>query len=152
MQRVWATGLFICLTAQLVLCYTITLFYAVPVWRSTSTPNTVFRNWAVQTKPRGFLAKWCGMDVAWQDYIHSVFIASAICRMYGPWGWHHEFAHGRDSWYVVMSINIFTKLMWSIDMFGSHLALTIMCCRGVRMSLLVYSKFEYAHVHLSSPS
>jgi microfibrillar-associated protein 1 len=81
MQRIWATGLFICLTAQLVLCYIITLFYAVPVWRSTSIPNTVFRNWAVQTKPRGLLAKWCGMDVAWQDYIHSVLLPllSAVC-------------------------------------------------------------------------
>jgi hypothetical protein len=80
-QRAWATGLFICLTAQLLLCYIITIFHAVPIWRSTSIPSTVFRDWAVQTKARGFLAKWCGMDVAWQNYIHSVLLPllSAVC-------------------------------------------------------------------------
>ena len=52
-------GLFICLTAQLLLCYMITIFHAVPIWRSTRIPNTVFRDW---TKARGSLAKWCGMN------------------------------------------------------------------------------------------
>jgi len=111
MQRVWATGLFICLTAQLVLCYTITLFYAVPVWRSTSTPNTVFRNWG-----RANQAPWISRQMVRYGCslagLHSFcFIASAICRMYGPWGWHHEFAHGRDSWYVVMSYQ-YLHLNW----------------------------------------
>jgi len=80
-QSVWVTGLFICLTVQLLLCYIITLFHAVPIWRSASIPSTVFRDWAVQTKPRGFLVKLCGMDVAWQDYIHSVLLPllSAVC-------------------------------------------------------------------------
>lgn len=80
-QRAWATGLFICLTVQLLLCYIITIFHAVPIWRSTSISNTVFRDWAVQTKACGFLAKWCGMDVAWQNYIHSVLLPllSAVC-------------------------------------------------------------------------
>ena len=43
--------------------------------------NTVFRDWAVQAKPRGFLAKCCGLDTAWQDYIHSVLLPllSAVC-------------------------------------------------------------------------
>ncbi|KAF8807643.1 hypothetical protein BYT27DRAFT_7223445 [Phlegmacium glaucopus] len=80
-QNVWATGLFICMTTQLLLCFIITLFHAVPIWRSTSAPSIVFRDWAVQTKPHGFLAKLCGMDVAWQDYIHSVLLPllSAVC-------------------------------------------------------------------------
>ena len=80
-QRARATGLFICLTAQLLLCYIITLFYAVPIWRSTSIRNTVFRDWAVQTKAGGSLAKWCGMDVVWQNYIYSILLPllSAVC-------------------------------------------------------------------------
>jgi hypothetical protein len=80
-QRAWTTGLFVCLTVQLLLCYIITLFHALPICRSTSIPSTVFRDWAVQTKPHGCLAKWCGMDAAWQDYIHSVLLPllSAMC-------------------------------------------------------------------------
>jgi microfibrillar-associated protein 1 len=80
-QRTWVTGLFIYLTAQLLLCYMITLLHAVPIWRSTSIPTTVFQDWAVQTKPTGFLAKWCGMDAAWQNYINSVLLPllSAVC-------------------------------------------------------------------------
>lgn len=75
------TRLFIYLTVQLLLCYMITLFHSVPIWRSTSIPSTVFRDWAVQTKPRGFLAKWCGLDTAWQNYIQSVLLPllSAVC-------------------------------------------------------------------------
>jgi hypothetical protein len=77
--------LFIRLTFQLLLCYAITLFHALPIWRSTSIPNIFFRDWATQTKPHGSLAKWCGMDAAWQDYIHSVLLPfllpllSAVC-------------------------------------------------------------------------
>jgi microfibrillar-associated protein 1 len=80
-QRVQATGLFVCMTVQLLLCYIISIFYAVPIWRSASISSTVFRDWAVQTKPRGFLAKWSGMDVAWQNYISSVLLPllSALC-------------------------------------------------------------------------
>jgi hypothetical protein len=80
-QRAWATGLFICLMVQLMLCYIITIFHAIPIWRSTSISNTVFRDWAVQTKACGFLAKWCGMDVAWQNYVYSVLLPllSAVC-------------------------------------------------------------------------
>ena len=80
-QRAQATGLFICLTVQLLLCYIISIYHAVPVWRSNSVSSTVFRDWAVQTKPCGFLAKWCGMDVAWQNYISSVLLPllSALC-------------------------------------------------------------------------
>ena len=80
-QRAQATGLFICLTMQLLLCYIITIFHAVPIWRSTRVSSTVFRDWAVQARPRGFLAKWCGMDVAWQNYFSSVLLPllSALC-------------------------------------------------------------------------
>ena len=80
-KRIRATLLFICLTAQLLLCYIITIFHAVPIWRSTNIPSTVFRDWAVQTEARGFLARWCGMDAAWQNYIYSVLLPllSAVC-------------------------------------------------------------------------
>ena len=80
-QRARATGLFVCLTVQLLLCYIITIFHAVPIWRSTSISSTVFRDWAMQTKSRGFLAKWCGMDVVWQNYIYSVLLPllCAVC-------------------------------------------------------------------------
>lgn len=80
-QRVWVAGLFICLTAQLLLCYLITLLNAMPTWRSTSISSTLFRDWVAQTKPRGFLAKWRGMNAAWQDYINSVLLPmlSVVC-------------------------------------------------------------------------
>lgn len=81
LQRLWVAVLFICSTAQLVLCHIITIFHAIPIWRSTNISNTVFRDWAVQAKPRGFLAKFCGMDTAWQDYIRSVLLPllSVVC-------------------------------------------------------------------------
>ena len=107
-QRVWATALFICSTAQLLLCFIITLSHAVPICRPTSIPNIVFQDWAIQTKPRGFLAKCCGMDIAWQDYIHFVMVPllSALCtapeedvmnhpmeEILGMSSWTHQFRY-----------------------------------------------------------
>ncbi|TFK40924.1 splicing factor, Prp19-binding domain-containing protein [Crucibulum laeve] len=79
--RALATGVFVLLTAQLLLCYIRTLIYSIPIWRSTRVPTMTFREWADATMPKGTIAKWTGMDTAWIDYTQMILVPlfSAIC-------------------------------------------------------------------------
>jgi len=133
-QRVWVAGLFIFSTAQLLLCYIITIFHAIPIWRSTNISNTVFRAWAVQTEPHGFLAKCCGMDTAWQDYIRFVLLPliSAVCTAPEEDVMNHPMEEILD--YVWLTL-------------GTHHYVVVSGVREVVTRLTA----NIQHIHLSSP-
>jgi len=79
--RLWTSGLFVLLTIQLLLCYLITLYHALPFRRPSKLPSLTFREWALQETPKSLLARLTRMDIAWEDYIQTVMIPllSAVC-------------------------------------------------------------------------
>lgn len=81
LQKLRIAALFICLTAQLALCYLITLSYALPFRRSSNIPNLKFRDWAVKVTPSNLFFRMLGMDTTWRDYVQMVLIPllSAVC-------------------------------------------------------------------------
>ncbi|KAF8912905.1 hypothetical protein CPB84DRAFT_1759840 [Gymnopilus junonius] len=81
LQKLRISALFICLTAQLVLCYIITLYYAIPFWRPADIPNMKFRDWTVRATPNSLFFRMLGMETAWREYVQMVLIPllSAIC-------------------------------------------------------------------------
>lgn len=81
LHKTWSTGLFVILTAQLLLCYVMTLFYSLPFWRSSKLSAMKFGDWAKNVAPKGMLARRTGMDIAWQDYFQTVLLPlfSAVC-------------------------------------------------------------------------
>ncbi|KAF5377215.1 hypothetical protein D9615_006398 [Tricholomella constricta] len=81
LTRAWTLGLFVLMTMHITLCYLRMLFHALPFWRTDALETTTFGEWAEQTVPTSFLARWTGMDSAWRDYTHTVLLPlfSAVC-------------------------------------------------------------------------
>jgi hypothetical protein len=81
LPRLWSSGLFLYLTMQLIICYLITLYHSLPVWRPKDIPDITFAEWTARTTPRSYLARICRMDTAWEHYVQTVLIplVSAVC-------------------------------------------------------------------------
>ncbi|KDR85242.1 hypothetical protein GALMADRAFT_340113 [Galerina marginata CBS 339.88] len=80
-QKLRVSSLFTCLTAQLLLCYFITLLHALPIWRPANLTSLTFRQWASQTTPTSLFSRLIGMDTAWKNYVQMVLfpLLSAVC-------------------------------------------------------------------------
>ncbi|KAH9486694.1 hypothetical protein JR316_0000759 [Psilocybe cubensis] len=81
LRNIWATGLFLLYTLQLIICYAITLYHSLPLWRSSDISTMTFRDWASRSTPHRFIFKRIGLDLMWIDYVHSTLIPlfSAVC-------------------------------------------------------------------------
>ncbi|KAJ3506168.1 hypothetical protein NLJ89_g7017 [Agrocybe chaxingu] len=77
----WTWLLYLGTTLQVVFCYLITIYHALPYWRPRNIPDLTFREWASRATPTNFIARLIRMDTAWQDYIEMMFIplVSAVC-------------------------------------------------------------------------
>ncbi|KAG2023210.1 hypothetical protein CC2G_000888 [Coprinopsis cinerea AmutBmut pab1-1] len=77
----WGTYMFLVLTFHLALCYAITLWQSLPFWRSKRLATMTLEEWAKDVAPNGQLSRWIGLDVAWQDYVHTILVPlmSAMC-------------------------------------------------------------------------
>jgi microfibrillar-associated protein 1 len=73
--------LFLWSTVQLLFCYLITLFHALPFRRPATIHELGFKEWTLQVAPKGYLSRLIGMDTAWEEYVHTVLIPllSAVC-------------------------------------------------------------------------
>ncbi|CAA7260012.1 unnamed protein product [Cyclocybe aegerita] len=78
---IWTWLLYLGTALQVVFCYLITLYHALPFWRPRNIPDLTFRDWTSRAAPTSFIAKSVGMDTAWQDYIEMILIplVSAVC-------------------------------------------------------------------------
>jgi len=74
-------SLFLWSTVQLLFCYLITLFHAMPFRRPTNIHGLGFKEWTSQVAPKGFLSRLVGMDTAWDKYVRTVLLPllSAVC-------------------------------------------------------------------------
>ncbi|KAJ7785717.1 hypothetical protein B0H16DRAFT_2662 [Mycena metata] len=80
-MRLFALGLFILSTVQLLVCYTRLIFLALPVMRPKRYNDMNFQEWAADTVPRNFIARFCGFDATWKSFTRDVLIPlfSAVC-------------------------------------------------------------------------
>lgn len=72
--KLWGTGLFVILTVQLALCYALTIWHSIPIWRPKKISTMTLGEWATDVAPTGGFAKWLGMDVAWGDYMETILL------------------------------------------------------------------------------
>lgn len=75
----WLT--FILITMQVVFNYLRLIFLSVPFMRPKHLEHLTFRDWTLRTVPRGVLARWSGLDVAWEDFTKQILVPlfSAVC-------------------------------------------------------------------------
>ncbi|TFK30674.1 hypothetical protein FA15DRAFT_579639 [Coprinopsis marcescibilis] len=80
-RQLFATALFVLITAQLAVCYAITLWQCLPYWRSSRISKLTLGEWANDVAPKGRVAQLTGMDIAWDDYVQTMLIPlmSAMC-------------------------------------------------------------------------
>ena len=151
LHKSWSTGLFVILTAQLLLCYVMTLFYSLPFWRSSKLSAMKFGDWAKNVAPNGMLAKWTGMDIAWQDYFQTVLLPlfSAVCTAPEMDIFNHpaeEFLGAYHSFLCVVAHLIFlADYIWLT--FGTHHYVVVNGVWDVVSRLTA----NLSHIHLSSP-
>jgi len=143
--------LFFCSTIQLLLCYLLTLFHAMPFWRPATIHDLVFEEWTTRVAPEGFLARLIGMDAAWKNYVHSVLIPllSAVCTapkadvMKHPveevLGMYPAFLHTQKSLIFIIDYIWLTL--------GTHHYVVV---GGVRQVVACLTE-GLQHIHLSSP-
>lgn len=134
LHKTWSTGLFVILTAQLLLCYVMTLFYSLPFWRSSKLSAMKFGDWAKNVAPKGMLARRTGMDIAWQDYFQTVLLPlfSAVCTAPEM----DIFNHPAEE---------FLDYIWLT--FGTHHYVVV---NGVR-DVVSHLTANLSHIHLSAP-
>ncbi|KDQ54926.1 hypothetical protein JAAARDRAFT_209119 [Jaapia argillacea MUCL 33604] len=74
-------GVFALLTLALVFNYARLIFLSLPFTRNTRTSEMSFLEWSRETVPRGFLARWLGMDASWEEFTRHVLVPlfSAVC-------------------------------------------------------------------------
>lgn len=126
--------LFFCSTIQLLLCYLLTLFHALPFWRPAAIHDLVFKEWTLRVAPDGFLARLIGMDAAWKDYVHTVLVPllSAVCTAPGADVMNHPVEEFLD--YIWLTL-------------GTHHYVVV---GGVRQVVARLTE-GLRHIHLSSP-
>ncbi|KAJ8520340.1 hypothetical protein ONZ45_g2803 [Pleurotus djamor] len=66
---------------QLVFCFSRFAWMSLPFLRSRKLREMSFREWSVQTTPRGVVARLLGLDSIWQDFVANILIPtfSAVC-------------------------------------------------------------------------
>ena len=72
--KLWGAGLFAVLTMQIAVCYAITLWHSIPIWRSKDIETMSLGEWVMEVEPSGHVARWLGLDVAWRDFVETMLL------------------------------------------------------------------------------
>ncbi|KAJ7071555.1 hypothetical protein C8F01DRAFT_1047603 [Mycena amicta] len=80
-MRVFALGLFLLSTIQLLVCYIRLILFVIPPMRPKRLPTLTFEEWTEETTPRNFIARTLGWDTLWRSFAQDVLVPlfSAVC-------------------------------------------------------------------------
>ncbi|KAJ3849304.1 splicing factor, Prp19-binding domain-containing protein [Lentinula lateritia] len=77
----YAYGIFTLMCFQLLILYIRVLFLSIPIFRPQDVEEMTFRTWSALTTPRGFIAEWTMLDLAWVEFTQDLLVPlfSAVC-------------------------------------------------------------------------
>ncbi|KIY47003.1 hypothetical protein FISHEDRAFT_46098 [Fistulina hepatica ATCC 64428] len=131
---IWTMALFVLSSLQLLFCYLWLISYSIPLFRSRATSCMSFIDWADESAPSNFLARWLGLDTVWDAFVTSVLVPlfSAVCT-------------APESMVLAHPVEEFLDYIWLT--LGTNHYVTVHGVRDVvaRLSLCV------RHVHLNTP-
>ncbi|XP_006454544.1 hypothetical protein AGABI2DRAFT_182515 [Agaricus bisporus var. bisporus H97] len=134
LRKMWTYVVFLSMTMEILFCFIMSAVHAAPFLRPHDLEDKSFGKWAEDVKPTNAVARWIGLDVAWQNYVRDVMVPlwSGMCT-----------ATAQDILnYPAVE---FLDFIW-LTIGTPHYVLA----NGVRDIATELSK-ELEHIHLSSP-
>ncbi|KAE9409396.1 hypothetical protein BT96DRAFT_962482 [Gymnopus androsaceus JB14] len=127
-------GTFVLISIRLLILYLRIMILSIPIFRPHRVEEMTFRTWSTMTVPRGFLARWTMLDLAWIEFSRDVLapLFSAVCTAPESTVYDHP-------------VEEFLDYIWLTLGYHHYVALN-----GVQE---VVSKLtaRVQHIHLSSP-
>ncbi|KAF9454942.1 hypothetical protein P691DRAFT_770043 [Macrolepiota fuliginosa MF-IS2] len=132
--ELWTWVVFILMTLEILFCFFIFVLYSVPFFRSPSAENQPFKEWAKEVTPNSFLARWVGLDIAWQSYVRDIIVPmlSGVCT-------------ATEDDVLDYPAELFLDFIWLT--IGTH---HYVLANGVREAVAQLSK-DLKHIHVSAP-
>jgi microfibrillar-associated protein 1 len=81
LPKMWTYAIFMFMTMQVLFCFLMSVVHAAPFLRPHGIEDKSFEKWAEDAKPTNFVARWMGLDLAWQAYVRDVMLPlwSGMC-------------------------------------------------------------------------
>ncbi|KIK70345.1 hypothetical protein GYMLUDRAFT_147561 [Collybiopsis luxurians FD-317 M1] len=132
--QIYVYGIFALVCFRLLILYVRILILSIPVLRPHRVEEMTFRAWSEHMVPRGFLARWTMLDIAWVEFTQSVLVPlfSAVCTAPENSVYEHPVEEFLD--YIWLTL-------------GFHHFVALNGVREVVAKLVAGIK----HIHLSSP-
>ncbi|KAJ3802562.1 hypothetical protein GGU11DRAFT_549248 [Lentinula aff. detonsa] len=127
-------GIFLLMCIKLLILYIRVLLLSIPIFRPQDVEEMTFRTWSTSMIPRGSLARWTSLDLAWTEFTQDVLIPlfSAVCTAPESDIYDHP-------------VEEFLDYIWLT--FGHHHYVALNGVQEVVSKLIS----GVQHVHLSSP-
>ncbi|KAJ4485481.1 splicing factor, Prp19-binding domain-containing protein [Lentinula aciculospora] len=127
-------GIFTLMCIKMLILYIRVLFLSIPTFRHKDVEEMTFRTWSTSTIPRGFLARWTMLDLAWIQFTQDVLVPlfSAVCT--APENKVYDYP-----------VEEFLDYIWLT--LGHHHYVALNGVQEVVSKLIA----DVQHVHLSSP-
>ncbi|KAJ3986320.1 hypothetical protein F5890DRAFT_1005281 [Lentinula detonsa] len=127
-------GIFLLMCIKLLILYIRVLLLSIPIFRPQDVEEMTFRTWSTSMIPRGSLARWTSLDLAWMEFTQAVLVPlfSAVCTAPESDIYDHP-------------VEEFLDYMWLT--FGHHHYVALNGVQEVVSKLIS----GVQHVHLSSP-
>ncbi|KAJ3997896.1 splicing factor, Prp19-binding domain-containing protein [Lentinula boryana] len=129
---VW--GIFLLMCIKLLIMYIRVLLLSIPIFRPQDVEEMTFRTWSTSMVPRGSLARWTSLDLAWMEFTQDILVPlfSAVCTAPESDIYDHP-------------VEEFLDYIWLT--FGHHHYVALNGVQEVVSKLIS----GVQHVHLSSP-
>jgi hypothetical protein len=83
LRKMWTYVIFVFVAMEILFCFLWSAVHAAPFLRPHDIDDKSFGQWAEDVKPINFIARWIGLNVAWQAYVRDVMIPmwSGMCTV-----------------------------------------------------------------------
>lgn len=148
----YVNGIFALMCIRLLILYLRIIFLSIPIFRPCRVEEMTFNDWSTITVPRGFIARWTSLDVAWIEFTRDVLVPlfSAVCTSPESSVYDHpveEFLGPSNNSLDVARVLILLLLDYIWLTLGHHHYVALNGVQEVVSKLIA----RVQHVHLSAP-